>query len=159
MVVGGQASEGLTTIERGIQMYESASAPPAFWSSVLLLRANACLMAGELEDARRFAEEAADVVPVDDGAFAPIAIALGDICGAEGDPQAALEWFDRATESAASVGLRMPEVVARSRAAQVDPGDDRVEALRELLDTFTEGAENRLLLQARALIEAKSTNT
>ena len=157
MIAGGESSDGLETIERGIQLYESASAPPAFWSSILLLRANACLMGGEIGGARRFAEEAANVIGGDDGQFAPIAVALGDITRAEGDPRGALEWYDRATACAQAVSLSMPEVVSRARAAELDRNDERLAALAELLDTFTEGAENRLLLQARAVVAGEPT--
>ena len=157
MIVGGESKAGLDTIERGIQLYESASAPPAFWSSILLLRANACLLGGEIDDARRFAEEAADVIGGDDGQFAPIAVALGDITRAEGDPHGALEWYDRATECARAVSLAMPEVMSRSRAAELDRSDERLAALEQLLGTFTEGAENRLLMQARAVVAGEPT--
>ena len=79
------------------------------------------------------------------------------MCTYEGDPHGALEWYDRATACARAVSLAMPEVMSRSRAAQLDRSDERLTALEQLLGTFTEGAENRLLMQARAVVAGEPT--
>jgi hypothetical protein len=73
-VVSGEHEAGLSTIEHGIGLYESASAPPVFWGLIMNLRAAACLAGGQPEAAERFVNTALEFTPETSGMLTAAAV-------------------------------------------------------------------------------------
>lgn len=153
-VAGGDGG-GLDEIERGMEMYETASAPPVFWPLVLNLRTSACLVAGRPDLAEGYVDEALGVLPEDSPMWPPIGISKGDVVAALGDRSSAAGWYERAIASARSHDGRMAELGARTRLAGIEPSGERLDALASVLAGFTEGHSHRAILEAEELLRRR----
>ncbi len=58
----GQADNGLTEINRGLEMYTELKTPPVFWPMLLLIHANACIQAGQSKKGLAIIDEALEII-------------------------------------------------------------------------------------------------
>ena len=58
MVGAGEAAKGVARLDEGFDLYQGLSAPPVFWSGLLLLRASVLGMAGRPDDGLHYILEA-----------------------------------------------------------------------------------------------------
>lgn len=147
-VAGGNHDEGLATIEQGISLYEAASAPPIFWPLIMNIRSRAFLMSGRITEAEQMADTALAILPPDTALYIPSALAKGDILVARGDTQGAIDWVETANELGATLQLPTPALLALTRLLGLDPTTERVEAMDHLLESFVEGRDSPLVLDA-----------
>ena len=156
----GRANPYMTWINAGIrpdayarQLYANLRTPPIFWPQILGFRAQGLAQAGRIAEALDMITEALQVAGPDN-TFDRIGLLLGqgDLYIASGDPAAAEASFEDGLGKARSIGARMPELVAAAlRLAQIDEGSrERRAAVRATYDTFTEGFETHVLVEADA---------
>lgn len=163
--VSGESRDGLREVEQGVALYEGLTTPPVFWPILLTIRARAHLLAGDVEGATANLTEAEALVQPGDPLVADIAIAHGDLllAGARPDTSAAEAAYERALELASPGDLRMAELEAATRLAQLRAGTSRGEeaarAVRSLLDRFTEGFSIPQLVAASAVAQDRPEQT
>jgi predicted ATPase len=155
----GSASEGLAEVERGFALYGTLATPPVFWSSLLMIRASGCFTAGDLEEAERYLDEAAEALWEGDPTEAELEVRRGDLRLARADRQAASASFERAASLAESLGARMTRVQALTRLATLHATPEAVDRLREALGEITEGLDSPAFAEASRLLTASSSPT
>jgi predicted ATPase len=155
----GRPDHGLAEVEQGFALYRGLATPPVFWGGLLAIRATGCLLAGELDAAWRYTEQAAAAMWTGDPQEPELDIIRGDILLARPAPDgaAAEACFEHAAQVAADRGTRMSQLVAATRLATLRLGsaraDDALASLCEVERTFTEGADLPQLAAARALLD------
>ena len=157
----GEIREGLTQVERGIELYEGETTPPVFWPLVLNLVAATYGMAGRATDGLVRADEALRVLTPGDMARADLLIQRGDLLRAL--PKAAVDDavhnYEQAAQFAESHEMRMPHLRAVTRLAAMrrgTPSETRSQgALAAVYGTFTEGFSTPDLVAARAVLDAR----
>lgn len=152
-VVSGGHEAGLSTIEHGIGLYESASAPPVFWGLIMNLRAAACLAGGQPEAAERFVNTALEFTPEASGMLTAAAVTKADVLVATGAIDDAIGWYERAESAAAEMAALLPQLTAATRLVQTAPTRERVAALGAVYGAFTEGHRYPLLTLANQTLE------
>jgi hypothetical protein len=158
-IQSGDAGAGLAELEQGFVLYNELSTPPIFWPAVLLIRATAYGMTGQVERALELVHESEASVQGNDPVAADIAMAHGDLLLALPTPDlaAAEARLEQAAAIAGSRKARMVELEALTRLAAVRRGgphqQDTVRRLRQLYDTFTEGFDSPQLAAARAVVD------
>ncbi|MFZ0012769.1 MAG: adenylate/guanylate cyclase domain-containing protein [Acidimicrobiia bacterium] len=84
LVGSGDAAEGLTLSETGVELYQGLTTPPVFWPLILSLRSSAHLGAGKPERALALIDEA--ITMMGDGSLYPeFGVLRGDILAAMPD--------------------------------------------------------------------------
>lgn len=152
----GDPDSGLARTEQGISLYEDLRTPPVFWPQVLSLKAQVCALAGRIDDALDAVDQAASLASEPSWDSAALKIQKADLLLSLGDSSGAQSWLRRALEEADRAGGRMLQLRAATRLAQLAGTDSRTEAIamvRRIVETFTEGADNPDVLEARALLE------
>ena len=94
------------------------------------------------------ADTALAILPPDTALYIPSALAKGDILAARGDTQGAIDWVVTANELGATLQLPTPALLALTRLLGLDPTTERVEAMDHLLESFVEGRDSPLVLDA-----------
>jgi predicted ATPase len=158
-VASGQSDVGLAEIEEGFALYRELSTPPVFWPGLLLIRANAYGMAGDVDRACVLMREAEENLQRNDPLEAEVAIARGDLLLAPPmhDLAAADALFEQAAALAGARRARMVELEALTRLLVVRRGNareqDTLRRLRDCYEWFTEGLDTKQLVAARAVLE------
>ena len=153
----GRPEEGLRQMADGLNQYEGLRTPPVFWPMIRFMQAAAHVDAGTPEPGFELIDEALTLGGTD-GVLAPqFHIVRGDLSllGPGADAAAATASYERAFAVAESVGARMPQLRAAVRLARTAPEGERagrVEALRAVHATFTEGQSTPDLLEAAELL-------
>lgn len=160
-VVSGEHEDGLREVEGGVGLYEGLETPPIFWPILLAIRARANLMAGKVDAAETFLEEAEKAVQSGDPLEADLALARGDLslASARPDPAAAEEAYEHAAKLARESDLRIAGLEAATRLAGLRAGTAReaesVRAVRTLLGDFDEGFSTPQLTAAAAVVNGR----
>lgn len=155
----GKAEDGLRMTERAIELYKGLATPPVFWPFVLSLRGMVQAMAGKPERAVELIDEALDVVGPDYAGPPDLLILRGEFLTMLPEPRVgeAEELFETAAGIAASQGLRLAELTARTRLVELrrslGSSPDGSEELAALYATFDEGLDEGPLIQAKALLD------
>jgi predicted ATPase/class 3 adenylate cyclase len=158
----GDPETGLARTERGIALYENLRTPPVFWPALLSLRAHACMLAGRTADALGVLEQAASLAGEGSWDSASLKLQRAELLLTLDDAQAAESLLRRAIEEARHAGIRMIHLRAATRLARLAVPSSRQDAtalLREILETFTEGADNPDVLEARAVLDGAGTQS
>jgi predicted ATPase/class 3 adenylate cyclase len=156
----GDAESGVGRTEQGIALYQNLRTPPVFWPQVLSLKALAWALAGRATDAIEVVDQAAGLAGEGSWDSASLNTQRADLLLSLDDAQGAEPWLRRAFEEAQQSGGRMLQLRAATRLARIagpDSRHDAVAQLREIVDTFTEGADNVDLLEARAVLNEAGT--
>ena len=130
---------------------------PIFWPQLLGLHAEACALAGRTAAAFDLVDEAAGFAAEGTWDSAVLKLQKADLLVSSGDVEQAEAILTRACDEAAGVHARMIQLQAATRLARLAAASgrsDRVEPLREVYATFTEGFETPALVEARALLGA-----
>jgi predicted ATPase len=158
-VASGQSDAGLAEIEQGFALYRELSTPPAFWPGLLLIRATAYGMAGDVDRALMLMQEAKDNLQTNDPLEAEVAIASGDLLLASPvhDLAVADARFEQAATAAGARRARMVELEALTRLVVLRRGSaqeqDTRRRLRDCYEWFTEGFGTPQLVAARTVLE------
>ncbi|HEX2294188.1 MAG TPA: DUF4062 domain-containing protein [Actinomycetota bacterium] len=164
-VILHEHEDGLRELEHGVGLYEGLTTPPIFWPILLAIRARANLLTGRVDLAASIIAEAETLAREGDPLIPDLAIARGDIALARVPPDAAAaeEAYYRALELARASDLRMAELEAATRLAQLHSGTAREEesvgVVRELVDAFTEGESTPQIAAAAAVVRGRPDGT
>jgi predicted ATPase/class 3 adenylate cyclase len=154
----GSPDVGLARLEHGIALYHGVTTPPVFWPLILGMRAEVHAVAGQPQRALSLLDEAMALGGSEPSPIGPLLIVQrGDLLGALDDGQEAGSWFGTALEMARRLELRMPQLRAATRLARLESGPTRIEDLRRVLATFSEGLDEPDLVDARAAIEESAS--
>jgi predicted ATPase/class 3 adenylate cyclase len=148
------AESGLAQTERGIALYENLQTPPVFWPALLSLRAQACSLAGRAADAIEVLDHAASLTAEGSWDSSAIKVQKADVLLSLGDRQGAESLLSHAVREAQEAGVRMLQLRAATRLARLagSSRSDATAALREIVDTLTEGDDNPDIVAARAVL-------
>jgi len=152
----GNPENGLARSEQGIALYENLRTPPVFWPALLSLKAHACSLAGRAAEALDVLDQAANLASEGSWDSANLKVLRADLLHSEGDAQGAESSLLRAVEEAQQAGARMLQLRAATRLARLTgmtSQGDATARLREIVETFTEGADNPDVLEARAVLD------
>ncbi len=153
----GRPAEGLRQMDDGLDQYQGLRTPPIFWPMIRWMQAAAHVDAGTPGPGFPLIDEALEIGGTD-GVLAPLFhIVRGDLSllGPDADPAAATASYERAYGVSTSLGSRMTQLRAAARLVRMAPASDRarrVEALRAVHATFTEGLGTRDLTEAGELL-------
>jgi predicted ATPase/class 3 adenylate cyclase len=153
---GGHA-EGIRRMADGIDQYQGLRTPPIFWPMLRWMQAAAHVDAETPGPGFPMIDEAIEIGG-SDTIIAPLFhVVRGDLSllGPDADPAVAMASYERALAVATTVGARMTQLRAAARLVRMAPASDRgrrVEALRAVHATFTEGLGTRDLTEAGELL-------
>jgi predicted ATPase/class 3 adenylate cyclase len=153
----GNPTDGIRQFADGIDLYHGLRTPPVFWPMLLFMQAAAHVDAAMPGPGFALIEEATKIGGAD-AVIAPLFhIVHGDLSllGPEPDTAAATSSYERAFAVAAGYGARSPQLRAAIRLYRVadEPARaDRLQTLRAIHATFTEGQSTPDLLEAAELL-------
>ena len=138
--------------EQGIALYEDLRTPPVFWPLVLSMHARTVGRAGHNEQALIAVQQAIEL-----SGQGPTTVSLGlakaDIEVALGDDRAAEATLWHTYELSRAADVRMVALQAAIRLARLSGVEgDPYTALRSLIDSFDEGLETPILVEAVELV-------
>jgi hypothetical protein len=151
--------EGLRLVTVGLDQYRTLRTPPIFWPLVRYTQATAYLNAGLQADGLALIDEALSLAATDDTVAPLMFILRGDLCllDPNRDPAAATQAYESAFAGAGRVNARLPQLRAALKLARVAADSElaeRIEVVRQLHATFTEGFETSDLIDAaEAIVE------
>jgi predicted ATPase/class 3 adenylate cyclase len=153
----GRPEEGLRRIAAGLDLYEGLRTPPIFWPLIRFMQAQAYVEAGTPEPGFPLIDEAIELGGPNDETAPFFWIVRGDLSllGAAPDTASATDSYERAYATAEQFDARMLQLRAAVRLARMAPDTDktrRIEALRSVHSTFSEGSDTRDLAEAEALL-------
>jgi tetratricopeptide (TPR) repeat protein len=153
----GRPAQGISRMMDGLDQYQGLRTPPVFWPMIRWMQAAAHVDAGTAGPGFPLIDEALEIGG-SDTVLAPLFhITRGDLLlvGPDADPAAAMLSYERAFGVAVNLGARMTQLRAAARLVRLASEADRerrVEALRAVHATFTEGLETRDLVEAAELL-------
>lgn len=156
----GRPESGVALTEEGIALYENLRTPPVFWPQVLSLKAQVYAMGGRTADALDAVDEAAGLASEGSWDSAGLKIQRADLLLSLDDAQGAESLLRHAFDEAQQAGGRMLQLRAATRLARLAgtaSARDATAVLQEIVETFTEGADNPDVLEARAVIDEAVT--
>jgi tetratricopeptide (TPR) repeat protein len=152
----GRPVDGLRQITDGLEQYQDLRTPPVFWPFIRFLQSGAHVEAGSPGPGLTLIDEAIQL-----GGPNPIAplfhIVRGDlsITGASPDLAKATACYEHAFAMAGQLDARMPQLRAAARLCRIATPDERparLDALRTIHATFTEGLSTPDLVEAAKLL-------
>jgi hypothetical protein len=154
----GRPDEGIRQMADGIDQYQDLRTPPVFWPFIRFMQTGAYLDAGTPGPGFPLVDEALELGGPDSVPAALIHIVRGDLSllGREPDVAGATASYEHARALAERFDARMPQLRATIRLVRVATDadrSDRLEALRAVHATFTEGFSTPDLLEAAALLD------
>jgi predicted ATPase/class 3 adenylate cyclase len=156
----GNRSGGLAMTERAVELYQGLTPPPVFWPFILMIRAAVYAMAGQPEMAVRLLEEARAVVGALNLDPPELRAMIGDIMRMlpQPDVEAIESHYLAAIEIGNATGLRLGALTGATGLVtlrrQLGRTPDGSAELREVVEGFTEGRDERPLIAARELLGA-----
>jgi predicted ATPase/class 3 adenylate cyclase len=154
----GEAEEGLTMAETGIELYQGLTTPPIFWPLILLLRAIVHAYAGLPDRALTLIDEAITLSGSTYAISPEFKVYKGDFIRMTQQPDltAAEDAYLTAVKDAKLAGLLLIELEAMTRLVtlrrEMGTTPDGTEELASLYESFTEGADEHALIAAREVL-------
>jgi predicted ATPase len=152
----GRADEGLARVNKGIALYQEMKTPPVFWPQLLLIKAVAHALAGQVAEGLILIDEALAIASRGDASTVPeLSLVKGDLLTATGAADSAEQLFQRAFDDAASGAVKMTQLRAALRLCHLwrnQGRDDADRLLRSVYETFTEGFWAPDLTEAKGLL-------
>jgi predicted ATPase/class 3 adenylate cyclase len=154
----GQPDEGIRQMADGIDQYQDLRTPPVFWPFIRFMQAAAYVDAGTPGPGFAMADEALALGGPDSVPAPLVHIVRGDLSllGPEPDVAAATASYELARALAEGFDARMPQLRASARLVRVATDANRrnrLDALRAVHATFTEGFSTPDLIEAAELLE------
>jgi hypothetical protein len=146
--------------EKGIELYQGLTTPPVFWPYLLGLRARVAGACGDPERGLELIGEAIAIVGLNDVEYR---IVEGDLLRMLPDPdhEAVEQAYLSAARVAGAVGIHLVELQALTRLValrrELGMSPDGTEELAAVYAGFTEGFEERDLVEARAVLAGTSS--
>jgi len=153
----GRPADGLRQIADGLDQYQDLRTPPVFWPFVRFIQGGAYADAGTPGPGLPLIDEAIELGG-SDNAIAPLFhVVRGDLsmAGRSPDVAAATACYERGLAMAERLGARTPALRAAARLARIATPEDRparVDQLRAIHSTFTEGLSSPDLVEAAELL-------
>jgi hypothetical protein len=153
----GRPDDGLRQMADGVDQYHGLRTPPVFWPLIRFMQAGAHVDARRPDEGIPLIDEGLAIVG-DAGILSPLLLIVrGDLAlqDPSAEPGAATASFERAYAAAVGVGARMPQLRAAVRlcnCASRAERDARLETLRTVHATFTEGSSTPDLREAAELL-------
>jgi predicted ATPase/class 3 adenylate cyclase len=154
----GRPEEGLRQMAVGLDQYQGLRTPPVFWPLIRFVQAQAHVEAGTPAAGLPLIDEALAIAG-SDGLLAPLFhIVRGDLSLLDPEPDAAAATasYERAYAVSERVGSPMTQLRAAVRLARTAEGparSDRLEQLRAIEASFSEGRSTPDLLEAAELLD------
>ena len=153
----GRPEEGLRQMADGLDQYQDLRTPPVFWPFVRFLQGGAHAEAGTPQTGLPLIDEAIELGGPTNPVGPLFHIVRGDLSlrGLEPDVPAATACYTRGYEMAVQLGTRGPQLRAAARLVRVATDEtrpDRLDALRAIHGTFTEGFSTPDLVEAAELL-------
>jgi predicted ATPase/class 3 adenylate cyclase len=153
----GDPEEGSRLIADGLDQYQGLRTPPVFWPMLRWMQAGVLAAAGQSQAGFPLIDEALALAGTDTVLSPLFHITRGDLSqlDPEGSAADAVESYERAYDVSARLGVRMTQLRAATRLVAVASEADRasrVEALRAVHATLTEGFETRDVVEAARLL-------
>ena len=153
----GQPAEGLAQIADGLDQYQGLRTPPVFWPFIRFIQGGAYANAGTPEPGLALIDEAIQLGGPTNVTAPLFHVVRGDLSllGPAADRSAATASYERAYSMAEQFGAPMPQLraaVRLSRIATEPERRDRLETLRAVRATLTEGVGAPDLVEADALL-------
>jgi len=153
----GRPVEGLREIDDGLDQYGGLRTPPVFWPMIRFMQASAHVHAGTAAPGFALIDEAIEVEGQDTPDSALFHVVRGDLSLLDPDRNvaAATRSYEKAFSVASRFGEPMLQLRAAVRLCRIATDDDRaarLETLRAVHSTFTEGHATPDLLEARQLL-------
>ena len=153
----GRPEEGLRQIDEGLDQYQGLRTPPVFWPMIRFMQAQAHVEAGMPGPGLALIDEALAIAG-GQGTLAPLFhVARGDLLAIEPgrDDAAMTASYETAYEVAGRFGERMVQLRAAVRLCRIATDEnraERLETLRAVHATFTEGFATPDLVEAAQLL-------
>jgi predicted ATPase/class 3 adenylate cyclase len=153
----GRPTDGLRQIADGLDQYQDLRTPPVFWPFVRFIQGGAHVDAGLAGPGLPLIDEAIDLGGPTNPTAPLFHIVRGDLSmlGPNPDVAEATACYERAYAMAEGLGARTPQLRAAARLVRVATAEARgarVERLRAVDATFTEGRAAPDLLEAAELL-------
>jgi tetratricopeptide (TPR) repeat protein len=153
----GRPVEGLRQMDDGLDQYGGLRTPPVFWPMIRFMQASAHVHAGTAEPGFALIDEALAVEGQDTIDSAIFHVVRGDLSLLDPgrDPAAATSSYEKAYAVASRFGEPMPQLRAAVRLCRIADDDNRaarLETLRAVHATFTEGHATPDLVEAAELL-------
>ena len=148
----GDAERGVRMLETSVTIYQGLAPPPVFWPLVLGVQAAVYAMGGNPQKSLELVEEAIGIMSEEPP---ELLVARGDMLQIVHGPHepGVRESYDAAVAQAQNYGLKTPELMAQTRLVQLNRqlgvANDAAGELAALLETFTEGHDAMVLVEAR----------
>jgi predicted ATPase/class 3 adenylate cyclase len=152
-VAMGIGDEGLRWVTEGLDRYRGLRTPPVFWPFLLQLRAEASRRAGEIADGLASVTEGLTIAPY----MPDLHLVHADLLRDAGDDIAAAASYTSALGAAHGWGAATSELRAAVRLCRLADASaavraERLDRLRDVYATLTEGLDSPDLVAARALL-------
>jgi predicted ATPase/class 3 adenylate cyclase len=158
----GQADEGLTLSETGVEIYQGLTTPPVFWPLILSLRSFAHLSAGKPDKALELIDEAIVTMGGDDSIYPDFEVLRGDILvalNADTSLDESTDAYRQAATQARLLELGGVELQALTHLVHLlrghHAGDDGTERLEAAYQAIEGGSDEPLMMAARQLLESR----
>ena len=153
----GAPEEGSRLITDGIDQYQGLRTPPVFWPMLRWMQAGVLAAAGRPAAGLPLVDEALALAGSDTVLSPLFHITRGDLSqlDPDGSTADAIKSYERAYDVSARLGVRMTQLRAGARlvgGASESDRPRRIEALRVVHSTFTEGSETPDLIEAAAVL-------
>jgi predicted ATPase/class 3 adenylate cyclase len=155
-----RTEEGLAASERGIALYQEMKTPPVFWPLLLSIRARTFALADRPGNGLDALDQA---IALFGGRFnilyPQFPVLKGDLLVALSDGDGAESSYRHAIDVARDVGARMSELQAATKLIRLreregkGKQEERIEQLRGVYDSFTEGFDTPDLVDARGVLD------
>jgi tetratricopeptide (TPR) repeat protein len=153
----GRPEEGLAMMAEGLDQYQGLRTPPIFWPMIRFMQAAAFVDAKTPGPGFALIDEALQLGGPDDVTGTLFKVVRGDLSllGPDPDVAAATTAYEESYAMSERFGARGPQLRAATRLVRVATAADRgarLEALRAICETFTEGSSAPDLAEAAELL-------
>jgi hypothetical protein len=153
----GRPEEAIRQMDEGLDQYQGLRTPPVFWPMIRFMQAQAHVEAGTPGPGFPLIDEALALAGTDTILAPLFHVVRGDLSllGPDADAAAATASYEAAHAVAERVGERMLQLRAATRLCRIATADDRnarLETLRAVHTTFTEGLATPDVREAAELL-------
>jgi predicted ATPase/class 3 adenylate cyclase len=159
LLAQGDPDAGVALMDRAVALYQSTSAPPVFWTFLLMLRSASLAGVGRVDEAGELADEVMRLIPEGSILFGEAALNKAQVtpAGEAAATEQARELCRQAITASGAFGLRMTELRACTRLALLAESEvqcaEAAASLGRAYGLFTEGFSSPALRAAATVLE------